>query len=188
MFQFGGKLVTFGKFASSADHSGGGEHGSHHAAAVFDAHSSARVTLHQVVTDNKLVENSHFLENALQTGNFLEYCNYKIEAAGSDQAQASIWRFIQVRLNLTLAKPHFRLDSLVSSSAETVSIISVVIFALLLLVLGFLLLLAPFWLVDNGLIDFWWVWYQWSAIYGVYSIHFLMLLVNTCGNCGCGCI
>lgn len=64
-----------------------------------DAQSS-RISIHQVVTDNKLVENSQFLENALQTGNFIEYCNYKIESAGLNQEQASIWRFIQVRILL----------------------------------------------------------------------------------------
>lgn len=53
-----------------------------------------------MVTDTKLVEHSHFLENALQTGNFSEYCNYKIETS-SEQTHAFIWRFIQASFDAT---------------------------------------------------------------------------------------
>lgn len=97
--KFGGKLVTFGKFQASTAN---GQHpqSEHPTATVLthDTHQSSRVSIQQVVTDTKLVENSQFLENALQTNNFNEYCNYKIETftTASNEAQALIWRFIQV--------------------------------------------------------------------------------------------
>lgn len=91
-------MVTFGKFAVEQHHQQ--QPDAHPPVPANDTHLSARVTVHQVVTDTKLVENSHYLENALQTGNFLEYCNYKIEsAAGSSEEQAAIWRFIQATFN-----------------------------------------------------------------------------------------
>lgn len=93
--QFGGKLVTFGKFQATVAHDSHHQTGEHPLPASYDVQSS-QVTIHQVVTDSKLVENSQFLENTLQTGNFVEYCNYKIESAGDNEEQASIWRFIQV--------------------------------------------------------------------------------------------
>ena len=60
--------------------------------------SNQRVTVNQVITDAELVEKSHHLESALQTGNFVEYCNYKIETAEND-IQSSMWRFIQAKFS-----------------------------------------------------------------------------------------
>lgn len=89
-------MVTFGKFTVEQHHQQ--QPDAHPPVPANDPHLSARVTVHQVVTDTKLVENSHFLENALQTGNFIEYCNYKIESS-SGESQAAIWRFIQATFN-----------------------------------------------------------------------------------------
>jgi hypothetical protein len=97
--------VTFGRFSQDPavgnEQTGGGQ-----AATV----NNQRVVINQVITDPELVQNSYQLENVLQTNNFIEYCNYKIENA-KDQTQSSIWNFILVNHQkknlLNFIKPNF---------------------------------------------------------------------------------
>lgn len=51
--------------------------------------------INQVVTDSDLVSNSQYLESTLQTGNLVEYCNYKIDLAEQNLSEQHIWRYIQ---------------------------------------------------------------------------------------------
>jgi len=92
-FAFGGKLVTFNNPSNQN---------------LLDQHQSndqqqnnnilintQRVVISQVITDLELIDKSQHLESTLQTGNLIEYCNYKIEIAENDSAEQNIWRFIQ---------------------------------------------------------------------------------------------
>lgn len=56
--------------------------------------NTQRVFIQQIVTDSELVDKSQHLESTLQTGNLLEYCNYKIETAEEGSAESNIWKFI----------------------------------------------------------------------------------------------
>jgi hypothetical protein len=55
-----------------------------------------KIEILQITTDSKLVEQSQQLENALQMGNLIEYCNFKIEISPNN-GDKDIWRFILVR-------------------------------------------------------------------------------------------
>ena len=90
-FAFGGKLVTFGRF--SQDPNNPSEQVNAEATL-----NNQRVIVSQIVTDPTLVQNSYQLENVLQTNNFTEYCNYKVENA-KNQSQSSIWNFILATFN-----------------------------------------------------------------------------------------
>ena len=57
--------------------------------------NTQRVFINQVVTDSELVTNSQYLESTLQTGNLVEYCNYKIDLAEQNPAEQHVWRYIQ---------------------------------------------------------------------------------------------
>ena len=59
------------------------------------AKNNQQVVVNQVITDPDLVQNSYQLGNVLQTSNFVEYCNYKMENA-KNQSQSFIWNFILV--------------------------------------------------------------------------------------------
>ncbi|CAF0785032.1 unnamed protein product [Brachionus calyciflorus] len=85
-FAFGGKLVTFGKYAET-------QHAEQINAPSPAQVSNQRVFINQVITDKELVEKSQNLENALQTGNLIEYCNFKIENS-KNQTQSFIWKYI----------------------------------------------------------------------------------------------
>ena len=78
-FQFGGKLVTFGVEPIQTG----------------EPQKTPKVSILQIVTDNNLVEESQKLENALQTGQVIEFCNYKIESV-SNSTDSEIWKFILV--------------------------------------------------------------------------------------------
>jgi protein transport protein SEC31 len=97
-FGFGGKLVTFGKSdpSQSTPPSPNLLQQQSERLRSNSAFSEQQVHINQVTTDAVLVENSHYLENTLQTGNFVEYCNYKIEQSTSmnNETQTEIWKFI----------------------------------------------------------------------------------------------
>lgn len=87
-FAFGGKLVTFGKYTDIQTEQ--------QITAPTQAQiSSQRILINQVITDQSLVEKSHNLENALQNGTLVEYCNFKIENS-LNKNQVDIWKYILV--------------------------------------------------------------------------------------------
>jgi hypothetical protein len=55
-----------------------------------------KIEIVQVTTDVQLVQDSQQLENALQMGKLVEYCNYKIETS-QDTGDKEIWKFILVK-------------------------------------------------------------------------------------------
>ena len=83
-FAFGGKLVTFSRHTDSP------------ASDQASISSSQTVKLFQVVTDQEFVERSKVLQNTLETGNVIQYCNYKSDIHSSDNYQKKIWNFIKV--------------------------------------------------------------------------------------------
>lgn len=90
-FGFGGKLVTFG-VDTVAQATASLNAIEHHQTPKFQAQ---KVNIMQIVTDTDLVDESQKLENALQAGQVLEYCNYKIETI-SNTSDQQIWKFILV--------------------------------------------------------------------------------------------
>lgn len=117
--------MTFGKFSTEAQHApqvGGDAH--QISPPVHDAQASGRIHLHQVITDSKLVENSYHLENALLTGNLIEYCNYKIESVTSadenaNQTQSFIWKFILATFDQNKAERYLELLGFDRAKLET---------------------------------------------------------------------
>lgn len=80
-FGFGGRLVTFGVEPQTNEH------------------EKPKVSILQVVTDQKLVDESTKLENALQSGQIIEFCNSKLEnvSSSNNEDDIEIWKFILVR-------------------------------------------------------------------------------------------
>jgi hypothetical protein len=93
LLKFGGKLVTFGRTQLTDAMQGNEQLLS--AAQI----SNQRVSISQVITDKKLVDEAQYLDNTLRTGNLLEFCNYKIETADGDTAQSNAWKFILATLD-----------------------------------------------------------------------------------------
>ena len=85
-FQFGGKLVTFGVEPSPNPQQ-----------------PPARVVrISQVVTETDLVVRSNALEQALNGGQFAEFCTMKAANSGNDAMQENIWNFMRVRPHTVL--------------------------------------------------------------------------------------
>ncbi|RUS90571.1 hypothetical protein EGW08_001659 [Elysia chlorotica] len=79
-FSFGGKLVTFGVEASPNPQQ-----------------PPARIVrISQVVTETDLVVRSNALEQALNGGQFAEFCAMKAANSGNDVMQENIWNFMRV--------------------------------------------------------------------------------------------
>ncbi|GFR77988.1 transport protein Sec31A, partial [Elysia marginata] len=79
-FSFGGKLVTFGVEASPNQQQ-----------------PPARVVrVSQVVTETDLVVRSNALEQALNGGQFAEFCVMKAANSGNDTMQENVWNFMRV--------------------------------------------------------------------------------------------
>lgn len=79
--QFGGKLVTLDNIKPSAQQ---------------PQQTSAHVVhVSQVVTETDFLDRSNQLQATLSAGNFLEYCQTKIEAA-QNEFEKTIWSFLKV--------------------------------------------------------------------------------------------
>jgi hypothetical protein len=91
--KFGGKLVSFGRTALT-DAVQSNEQ-------LFNMAqvNNQRISISQVITDKKLVDEAQYLDNTLRTGNLLEFCNYKIETANGDSIQSNAWKFILATLD-----------------------------------------------------------------------------------------
>jgi protein transport protein SEC31 len=92
-FAFGGKLVTFGRTPLVATGIDANDQANQLALV-----NNQRITINQVITDADLVDKSQHLEQTLQTGNLIEYCNYKIETS-TNSSQSNVWRFILATYN-----------------------------------------------------------------------------------------
>jgi protein transport protein SEC31 len=92
-FAFGGKLVTFGRTALVT--AGIDTNDQANQLAIIN---NQRITINQIITDADLVDKSQHLEQTLQTGNLIEYCNYKIETS-NNSSQSNIWQFILATFN-----------------------------------------------------------------------------------------
>ncbi len=96
-FAFGGKLVTFNATSQLNSNNNNNLLEQQQAQSVDPSAlliNTQRVVISQVVTDLDLIDKSQHLESTLQTGNLIEYCNYKIEIAENGSAEQNIWRFI----------------------------------------------------------------------------------------------
>ncbi|XP_063916558.1 protein transport protein Sec31A [Zophobas morio] len=82
-FGFGGKLITFDNIKPQVEQSGD------HPLPV-----SRTVQISQVITDPELVQKSTELEQALEYGNFTDYCSRKADTT-DDQHTKYIWHFLR---------------------------------------------------------------------------------------------
>lgn len=86
LFQFGGKLISFeNNKPSSTQNQQPGQ---------APTPVVRSVDIHQVVTEPELVEKSNDLEQALQSGNFIEYCNKKA-ISSKNKHEIMVWNFIK---------------------------------------------------------------------------------------------
>jgi protein transport protein SEC31 len=81
-FGFGGKLITFDNTKLQIDQN----------QAPVPVHRSVQIS--QVITEPELVQKSTELEQALEYGNFTEYCSRKADSA-DDQHKKYIWHFLR---------------------------------------------------------------------------------------------
>lgn len=80
--QFGGKLVTLDNIKPTAQQ---------------PQQTAAHVVhISQVVTETDFIDRSNQLQTTLTAGNFLEYCQNKIEAA-QNEFEKTVWSFLKVR-------------------------------------------------------------------------------------------
>lgn len=89
LFQFGGKLISFENKTTASQNQQPGQPPSP---------TVRSVEIHQIITEPELVEKSKELEQALQSGNFLEYCNTKASSAQT-MHDSMIWCFIKANFD-----------------------------------------------------------------------------------------
>lgn len=80
--QFGGKLVTFGLPSTPANQ--------------VPQPCLRLVFISQITTESKFLMQSAELQEALRSGNLLNYCQNKIQRA-SVQSEKMLWQFLKVR-------------------------------------------------------------------------------------------
>ncbi|KAF5282331.1 hypothetical protein FQA39_LY17630 [Lamprigera yunnana] len=84
-FGFGGKLITF---------AGDGAHAHQNTQDHVSTPITRTVSVSQVITEPDLVTKSAQLEQALEFGNFIEYCRSKADST-TDQHRRNIWFFLK---------------------------------------------------------------------------------------------
>lgn len=82
-FAFGGKLITFGLTKAPAQQ--------------MQQIAPRQVFISQVVTETEFLARSRELQMALQSGNLLDYCQSKIQAAQL-QFEENLWNFLKVNM------------------------------------------------------------------------------------------
>ena len=87
--------MTFGHFLNEAQTNELLSNGQHS--------PNQQVTVSQVITDQPLIEKSQHLEATIQSGQLVEYCNYKVENAANEN-QANVWKFIMATFSQNKSK------------------------------------------------------------------------------------
>ncbi|XP_050815984.1 protein transport protein Sec31B isoform X2 [Gopherus flavomarginatus] len=82
-FAFGGKLITFGLTKTPAQQ--------------MQQVAPRQVFISQVITETEFLARSRELQMALQSGNLLDYCQSKIQAAQL-QFEENLWNFLKVNM------------------------------------------------------------------------------------------
>ncbi|XP_054160185.1 protein transport protein Sec31B-like [Oppia nitens] len=96
-FGFGGKLVTYNKVISQSQTQPPVQYTQH------------VLNIYHVMIDSELISRSEKLENALNNGNFSDYCRYKIAEHSDNENLSNAWKLVELHLE---RDPHKQRDCL----------------------------------------------------------------------------